>query len=61
MLGKVSRSEKIVPDTFFLQLQVAAIRTHTATPITTVEVTTPAVKQVKASKVAHYGLYCDFS
>ena len=37
---------------FIFQLQVAGILTHTATPITTVDHTTPAVKQVKASKVS---------
>ena len=31
---------------------MAEILTHTATPITMMENTTPAVKQVKASKVA---------
>ena len=41
-----------MPETFKLQLQVAEILTHTATPITMVENTTPAVKLVKASKVA---------
>ena len=41
-----------MPETFKFQLQVAEILTHTATPITMMENTTPAVKQVKASKVA---------
>ena len=39
-------------DIFLFQLEVAGILTHTATPITMMENTTPAVKQVKASKVA---------
>ena len=34
---------------------MAGIPTHTATPITTVDHTTPAVKQVKASKVSIMG------
>ena len=46
------KAKRTVADIFSFQLQVAETLTHTATPITTMENTTPAVKQVKASKVA---------
>ena len=46
------KAKRTMADIFLFQLQVAEILTHTVTPITMMENTTPAVKQVKASKVA---------
>ena len=50
-LGEIVKAKRTVPHILF-QLRVAEILTHTVTPITMMENTTPAVKQVKASKVA---------
>ena len=49
------KAKRTMADIFLFQLEVAGILTHTATPITMMENTTPAVKQVKASKVAIMG------